>query len=141
MEYLVDRPDVGPMRRLESYPQAGVSGDSPESHMAFRRVLITSFFGLVDGLVLMATPELEPESTAYLPKLVGIPLYSLGFAPSQCQIGETEEIPQVMNNPNYPTDDGRCKRFLDDCFSKHGPKSVIYVRSVSFRLPLVLYSV
>ncbi len=55
-----------------------------------------------------------------------MPLYSLGFAMTEAS--GPEEVPAVMNNPQIPTDDGKVRKFLDNCETRFGKRSVAYVR-------------
>ena len=122
------RPDVGPMRGFESQPQQGAPADTPEVALGFRRMLNGPILEYADGLVLQGTPEIEEEATNLLPKRIGVPLYSLGYLPSQRDIGAGENIPKVVNNPNHPTDAGRAKSFMEEMLGKYGPRTVAYVR-------------
>ncbi len=81
-----------------------------------------------DGLVTCGTPEMEPESTNEMPKLIDKPVYAVGYSPHE--VSGAEEIPPVMNHPRFPTDDGRVKLFMDDCLAKNGSRSMVYIRSV-----------
>ena len=114
------------MRGFEIQPQQGAPADTPEVALSFRRMLQTPVLDYADGLVLQGTPEIEEEASKLLPEISGMPLYSLGYLPSQRKTGEGEEIPCVVNNPYHPTNPYGVKSFLEKC----GPRTVAYIRWV-----------
>ena len=116
------RPDLPPMRNFELIPQAGRDiGQDIE----IRKMLMAPVFRC-DAVVTMGTPEMEPESTETTPKMMGIPLYTVGYIPTGS--GKAEIIPSIVSDPEKPVDDGMVKRFMDDSLTRFGTRSVAYVR-------------
>jgi hypothetical protein len=113
------------MRNFELVPQLGSRGGDLKHDWMIRQMLMQPVLK-ADGMITMGTPEIEPNATKSVPEMMGMPLYSLGFAMTEAS--GPEEVPAVMNNPQIPTDDGKVRKFLDNCETRFGKRSVAYVR-------------
>ena len=114
------------MKNHEVSVQKDRQGANLNETWAFKKLLVRP--GLEsDGQITFGTPELEPEAIKRAAKMTGLPQYDVGYSQEVSSPYE-QMIPKMMNHPTIPTDDGKAKRFLDDCLSKYGERSVAFVR-------------
>ncbi|EIW73591.1 hypothetical protein M231_04197 [Tremella mesenterica] len=122
---IIDPLDIPARPQWEFHPQVGSwQFDSivPALKMPY---FFSPAFKHCDGMIINGVPELEPKAAATLSGLLGHPVYTIGYDPTE--VSGKEDIPELVNNPRYPTDDGRVKKFLDECLAHYGENSVVYI--------------
>ena len=121
------------MYQWELYPQIGSRKDETIQGSLRMRYGLHASLTASDGLITSGIPELEPQSHEAIRRLFDKEVYSTGYNPAEGS--GTDIIPTIMNNPRYPTDNGRVEQFLDFSLETYGQGSVIYVRYESMTPP------